>query len=110
MRTFQWHISALIIPETQRLRTRFCTPNLLRLTSELNGTGWQPCRRVLCSMTTSLNRQNNLHPHVLSLLHELAVDQDLVGANSIAHRVRRIGGCGNLDFPPLAVGWYELTL
>lgn len=39
------------------------------------------------------------------MLHELAVKHNLVGANSVALGVGRIGRLGDLDFAPLAVSW-----
>jgi hypothetical protein len=43
-------------------------------------------------------------------MHDLAVNEYLISTNSVADLVRRIGSSGNLDFAPLAVGGYELSL
>lgn len=51
-----------------------------------------------------LNGEENLDAKVLAVLHELAVEHDLVGADAIALRVGGVGRFGNLDFAPLPVG------
>lgn len=57
-----------------------------------------------------LHRQNDLDAHVLSLMHNLPINQDLISANPIAHHIRRVSTRGDLDLPPFAVGGHELPL
>lgn len=56
------------------------------------------------------DRQDNLNAHVLSLMHDLAVNEHLISTNSVADLVCGVGSSGNLDFTPLAVGGYKLSL
>jgi hypothetical protein len=43
-------------------------------------------------------------------MHDLPVNQDLIGAKSVARRVCGICGRGNLYFAPFAVGGDQLAL
>lgn len=56
-----------------------------------------------CGSTDSYG-QENLDAKVLSVLHELAVDKNLVSAESVSDRVGGVGGLGDLDLSPLLVG------
>jgi hypothetical protein len=56
-----------------------------------------------------LNGQHNLDTHVLSLLHKLTVNQDLVGTNAVAHGICWVCGRRNLHLAPLTVGGYNLA-
>lgn len=56
-----------------------------------------------CGLTDSYG-QENLDAKVLSVLHELTVDKDLVGSESVSDRVGGVGGLGDLDLSPLLVG------
>lgn len=57
-----------------------------------------------------LNRQNNFDAHILTLVHDLAVNEYLVSSNSVPHSVRWICAGSNLDLPPLTVCWYQVPL
>lgn len=55
----------------------------------------------------TLDRQDNLDTHVFPLVHQLAVNDLLVSADTIALRIRGIRGRCNLDLSPLAVGGHN---
>lgn len=57
-----------------------------------------------------LDGQHHLDTHVLPLIHQLAVNDFLVGADAIALRVGGIGGRGDLDLAPLAVGGHDAAV
>lgn len=57
-----------------------------------------------------LHRQHDPDTHVFSLLHELAVDNDLVGADAVALCVCWVCGLRNLHLPPLTVCGHKLSL
>ena len=42
-------------------------------------------------------------------MHDLAVDEHLISADSIARRICRIRSRGDLDLAPLAVGGHKLS-
>lgn len=54
--------------------------------------------------------KDNLHAHVLALVHDLAVDDHLVDADAVVLLVGRIGRGGDLDLAPLLVGRYDLAV
>lgn len=56
------------------------------------------------------NWQDNLDTHVLSLVHNLAINENLVSTNSVALLIRGIRGSSDLDFAPLTVGRHKLSL
>lgn len=60
--------------------------------------------------TVLLHWQDNPDTHIFSLLHELAVNDDLVGADTVALCVRWVCGLRNLHLPPLAVCGHKLAL
>lgn len=57
-----------------------------------------------------LNWQNNLDAHVLSLMHQLSINDDLVSANLVADCISRVSGRRDLDLSPLTVGRHKLAL
>lgn len=57
-----------------------------------------------------LNRQDYLDTHILALMHEFPIDENLVRANAIPDCVSRVCGCGDLDLTPLLVRRHELAL
>lgn len=92
---------------------------ILRLESKiiLNDKFWNKIRCIqsfYISATTQSadpsNRQNNLDPHVLSLMHNLSINKHLVSSKSIAHSIRWICDSGNLDLAPFTVRWDQLAL
>jgi hypothetical protein len=56
-----------------------------------------------------LNGQYNPDTHVLSLLHKLTVNQNLISTNAVAHGICWVCGRRNLHLTPLAVGGYKLA-
>ena len=66
--------------------------------------------RYVLGSIQALNRQNYLDTHVLALMHQFSINQNLVGANAIPHCISRICRCGDLDLTPLLVRWHELAL
>lgn len=60
--------------------------------------------------TIPSNGQDNLDTHVLSLVHNLAIDENLVDTNSVALLICGICCGGDLDFTPLSVGRHQLSL
>ena len=60
--------------------------------------------------TAFLDRQDNLDTHVFSLLHELAIDDDLVGADTVALCIRWVCGLRNLHLSPLTICGHKLSL
>jgi len=51
-----------------------------------------------------LDGQQDADAKVVAVLHELAVEHDLVGAEPVALGVGRVGGLGDLHLAPLPVG------
>ena len=43
-------------------------------------------------------------------MHDLAVDKNLMSANSVVLRIRRVSACRNLNLAPLTVRRDELSL
>lgn len=66
--------------------------------------------RAHAHTTRLLHRQHDPDTHVFSLLHELAVDDDLVGADAVALCVCWVCGLRNLHLPPLTVCGHKLSL
>lgn len=58
----------------------------------------------------TLYGKDNLHAHVLALVHDLAVDDHLVDADAVVLLVGRVGRGGDLDLAPLLVGRYDLAV
>ena len=58
----------------------------------------------------NLDGQHNFDTHILALVHQLSVNNDLVGTNSVAHNIGRICASRNLDLAPLLVSRYKLSL
>jgi len=56
------------------------------------------------------NRQHDLDAHVLSLMHELPINDNLMHANTVVHSICGICSGSNLDFAPLAVGRHQFAL
>lgn len=65
---------------------------------------------VLYARHYSLHRQYDLHAHVLSLMHQLAINDDLMHANAVMHSICGVCGGSDLDFSPLAICRYQFTL
>lgn len=51
--------------------------------------------------------QNNLDAHVLSLMHNLAIDDNLMHTNTIVFSIRGVRRRCDLDFSPLLVSRYD---
>lgn len=51
-----------------------------------------------------LNGEKNLDTKVLAVLHELAVENDLISANTVALGVGRVCCLADLDLSPLTIG------
>lgn len=64
----------------------------------------------MISELSGLNRQNDLDAHVLSTMHQPAINNDLISTDAISDSVGWIGGGCYLDLSPLPVGGYELAL
>ena len=58
----------------------------------------------------SLHGEDDLDAHVFPLMHELAVDEDLVGTDAVADRVCRVRDSGDLYLAPFAVRGHETAL
>ena len=43
-------------------------------------------------------------------MHDLAINENLVGTDTVADLIRRIGGSGDLDLAPLAVSGNKFPL
>lgn len=56
-----------------------------------------------------LDWQHHLHTHVLSLMHEFPVDDDLVYAHTVVDCVCGVCCSSDLDLAPLTVGWNQLA-
>ena len=65
---------------------------------------------ILFSLACRLNRQNNLDTHILSLVHKLAINQNLISTDPVAHGIRGIRTRRDLDLAPLTVCGDELAL
>ena len=50
-----------------------------------------------------LDRENNLDTHILSLVHDLSINNSLMRTNTVIHCVRGVCACSNLDLSPLLV-------
>lgn len=61
-------------------------------------------------LVSPLDRQNNLDAHVIALVHQLAINQNLISANAVALRVCRVRRRRDLNFSPLAVRGHELAV
>ena len=53
-----------------------------------------------CSL---LDRQNHLHTHILTGVHQFAIDNGLVHTNTVVHRIGRIRRRCNLYLAPLTI-------
>lgn len=62
------------------------------------------------SLSCHLNRQNNLDAHVLSLMHKLAINQNLISTDSVAYSICGICNSRDLDLAPLTICRDELAL
>lgn len=54
--------------------------------------------------------QHDLDTHILSLVHKLSINDNLMHTNAVVHSIRRICRCSNLNLAPLAVGRDKFTL
>ena len=55
------------------------------------------------------HRQHDLDTHVLALVHQLSINEDLVCTNAVADGIGRIGDCRDLDLAPFLVRRHDLT-
>lgn len=58
---------------------------------------------------TSLDRQENLDSHILSLMHEFSLDEHLMYPDSVMLLIRWVGSSGDLDLAPFAVRGHKLA-
>lgn len=52
-----------------------------------------------------LYRKENLDAHVFTLLHQLALQNDLIRTNSVTLIISRISRFSDLDLSPLLISW-----
>lgn len=57
-----------------------------------------------------LNGQDNLDSHVLSLMHNFAINEHLISSDPVADLICGICSSRDLDLTPLLVGRNELSL
>jgi hypothetical protein len=57
-----------------------------------------------------LNGKHNLETHVLALVHQLAINDNLMGADTVILRVGWVFADSNLDLTPLTIRRDESTL
>lgn len=60
-------------------------------------------------MLKALYRKANFDAKVLSLMHQLSINEHLISTNAISHSISWISGGGDLDLSPFLVGRHELT-
>jgi len=60
-------------------------------------------------LTTVSDRQNNLDAHVFPLMHNLAIDDDLISTDPVALGIRGVRRRGDLDLAPLTIGGHDFA-
>lgn len=57
-----------------------------------------------------LDRKDDLDAHILSLMHDLTINNRLMSTDSITDRIRWVRSCSDLDLAPLTVGRHIFAL
>jgi hypothetical protein len=57
-----------------------------------------------------LDRKDDFYAHVLSLMHDLTINNHLISTDSVTDRICWIRSCRDLDLAPLTIGGHIFAL